>query len=309
MSFYNSYMDTNGILVLVYHSYHKNFAQSFESHIKYLKNHCQILSSDDFYDAVALKKEIPQRSVLITMDDGFYTDYSIAYPILKAHKAHAVSFIITDPYYTDVSGKEWWREVGEVMEIGSHTESHAEIFVSNELTGFIVPVDGQITKMYCMVKGVDYQPGFPLYQRGPELVNRQVVPPGELIQAIQETVKGSDFFKEKDWYETLKKIVRHNFYPYQYETDEVKEERVRQEILESKKEIEKTTGKRCRMFAYPWGVYDEELIDQLKRYDYRGAFTTNEGGNYPGDDPFKINRFVITSEMTVEDLAAILRVD
>jgi hypothetical protein len=59
------------------------------------------------------------------------------------------------------------------MEIGSHTVSHAEIFISEVLTGFITPINGQIPRMYCMVKGIDYQPGFPLYQRGPELVQRR----------------------------------------------------------------------------------------------------------------------------------------
>jgi peptidoglycan/xylan/chitin deacetylase (PgdA/CDA1 family) len=298
-------ISTNGILVLVYHSYHPYFPQSFESHIQYLKNHCQILSSDDFCDAVTLKKEIPNQSVLITLDDGFHTDYTIAYPILKAHQAHAVSFVITDPYYTDISGKAWWKEVGGMMEIGSHTVSHAEIFVSDELTGFIIPVDGQITKMYCMVKGVDYQPGFPLYQRGPELVNRQVAPPAELITAIGEAVKGFDFFEKKDWYETLKDIVRRSPSPYRYETDEARRGRIQQEILGSKNEIEKITGKRCRVFAYPWGVHNEEVIQCVKAVGYQFAFTATEGLVFMESDPFTINRVNVpleSSEVSIEDI-------
>lgn len=65
-------------------------------------------------------------------------------------------------------------------------------------------------------------------------------------------------------------------------------------------------GKKVLFLPIPGELYDEELILQLKRYGYRGAFTTDWGGNFPGDDPFKIKRFVITSDMTAEDLAVIL---
>ncbi len=300
-------MKRNGILVLVYHSYHQNFPQSFESHIKYLKKHCYLLSPDDFCDGVTLKQKIPGRSVLITLDDGFYTDYTIAYPILKTHHAHAVSFVITDPYYTDVSGKDWWREVGEVIEIGSHTVSHAEIFISEKLIGFLTPVKGEIPKIYCMVKGVQSQLGFPLFERGPELVNRQVLPPEALIQTFRETVTSPDFFEQKDWQKTLERMVQQNGIPYHYETDMMRRERIQQEIFRSKTEIEKVTGKPCRLLAYPWGVYDKEVVRIVEEAGYEFAFTANEGFVVRGDFRFTLSRVSIPLEPPEISLEKILQ--
>ena len=278
------------ILVLLYHSYHPNFHQFFEDHVRYLKEYCHLLSPQEFYEISEAGRKIQERSVLITLDDGPRADYTVAFPILKRYGGYAISFVITDPYYTASSGKEWWKEVEGVMEIGSHTVSHAEIFISKELTGFVNPIDGEIKKMYCMVKGVEYQPGFPLYQRGPELVNRRIIPAIELIERIRETAQETGFFGQRDWHEKLEGIVHRNPWPYRDETEEMKGERIKREIQESKLEIEKITQKECRFFSYPWGAYNEEVIEMVKEAGYRYAFSTREGLVFPGEDPFQINR-------------------
>jgi len=295
-----------GILVLNYHSYHKGFPLCFEEHIKYLKKHYHILSPDGFYKWYALKEISNKKAVLITLDDGFFTDFTIAYPILKKHHVCAFAFVITDPYYTDVSGVDWWKEVEEVIEIGSHTVSHGEIFISNSLGGVITPFHGKIRKMYCMIKGIQYIPGFPLFERGPELVNRQMIIPGEWIKDIQEAVKADDFFGQKDWFKKLEWIIKNSAYSYQYESNEIKEERVKREILDSKIQIERVTGKECRAFAYPWGAYDQEVLKKVKEIGYQFAFTTNEGFVFQESSPFELNRVNVPLESSGYSIETIL---
>jgi peptidoglycan/xylan/chitin deacetylase (PgdA/CDA1 family) len=293
-----------GILVLCYHSYHQGFSAYFEEHVKYLRRHCHLLSGRGFLEGFLSKASLPKRPVLITLDDGAVTDYTVAYPVLKKHRAPAISFVITDPYYTAVSGREWWKEVGEVMEIGSHTVSHAEIFISQRLTGFLTPTDGELKKMYCMVKGVRYLPGFPLFERGPELVHRQVFVPEPLVEAIQETVKGFGFFEQKEWYKVLEGVVRRNPFPFGHETEESRGERVKQELLVSKQQIERETGRKCRMLAYPWGGYDGLVIQKAKEVGYEFAFAAMDGLVSPGDDPLELKRVNVSMEDSadIEDI-------
>ena len=52
------------------------------------------------------------------------------------------------------------------------------------------------------------------------------------------------------------------------------------EILEDKRQLEKLTGKPLKMFAYPFGVYDQEVIDILKLAGYRGARTIRSTGGF-----------------------------
>ena len=47
------------------------------------------------------------------------------------------------------------------------------------------------------------------------------------------------------------------------------------EIIEDKVQLEKLTGKPLRMFAYPFGLYSDEVIDLLSKAGYMGARTVN----------------------------------
>lgn len=103
---------TKRIPVLMYHNvvdkdilkhytkkeYQKIFISTdkFEQQMKFIKtNNYKTLTLDEFYDFVQGNKNLPQKCVLITFDDGRKNLYVKAYPILKKYNLNAVSFIIT----------------------------------------------------------------------------------------------------------------------------------------------------------------------------------------------------------------------
>lgn len=68
---------------------------TFESMMKYIyENDYKTLSSDELYDWINKKIELPKKSVMITFDDGFYEDYYLVYPILKKYKLKATTFVV-----------------------------------------------------------------------------------------------------------------------------------------------------------------------------------------------------------------------
>ncbi|MBU0465861.1 MAG: polysaccharide deacetylase family protein [Proteobacteria bacterium] len=74
---------------------------------------------------------MPQKSVVITIDDGYKSVYDIAFPILKQYGFTATLFI----YNEFVSGGSalTWEQIREMkaagFEVGSHTISHADLAV------------------------------------------------------------------------------------------------------------------------------------------------------------------------------------
>ena len=69
---------------------------------------------------------LPDKPVLLTFDDGYRSNYELAYPLLQAHGAKAVISVIV--YMQDVSASsflswEMCREMSRsgLVEIGSHT--------------------------------------------------------------------------------------------------------------------------------------------------------------------------------------------
>lgn len=69
--------------------------KNFEEHLKYLKrNNYKTLTMSEFYEWKEGKIEIPLKSVLITFDDGFLSNYQYAFPLLKQYDMNATVFVV-----------------------------------------------------------------------------------------------------------------------------------------------------------------------------------------------------------------------
>ena len=70
-------------------------ASTFNRQMKYLKrNGYRTISTAEFADWRLNGTFLPKKSVLVTIDDGFYETYHVAYPILKKYGLKATSFVI-----------------------------------------------------------------------------------------------------------------------------------------------------------------------------------------------------------------------
>jgi peptidoglycan/xylan/chitin deacetylase (PgdA/CDA1 family) len=70
---------------------------------------------------------------------------------------------------------------------------------------------------------------------------------------------------------------------------QVSNDEIREEVSESKRQIEDLLGKPCDMFAYPGGHFTEAARNAVEAAGYRGAFTTFYGSNV-NLDLFALNR-------------------
>jgi peptidoglycan/xylan/chitin deacetylase (PgdA/CDA1 family) len=86
--------------------------------------------------------------------------------------------------------------------------------------------------------------------------------------------------------------------------DKQYEEWVGRELAESKRLLEKNTGKKVQFLAYPYGDYDETLAEAVAGAGYKAALTCDFGLVRKGSDPFRMKRFVIDDRM---DFAAFRR--
>ncbi len=89
-----------------------------------------VISMQDFLAWRRGEKNIPPKSVLITIDDGYVSTYDDAWPILKKYGYPFTVFVYLN--YINTGGKAiTWDQLAELrdagVEIGSHTVSHADL--------------------------------------------------------------------------------------------------------------------------------------------------------------------------------------
>lgn len=62
------------------------------------------------------------------------------------------------------------------------------------------------------------------------------------------------------------------------------------ELAGSRKELAELLGSAPDFIAYPYGRFDDRVVESAHRAGYRAAFSVLSGFNRPGGDPFRIRR-------------------
>ena len=118
-------------------------AERFEAQLDYLRRHYHVISLAEFLRARENNHSLPDRSVVLTFDDGYRNFLTGALPRLIARKMPVCVFLITDRIQPEnqTHVNKWsesddetflsWNEVKELqrhgVEFGSHTCSHPKL--------------------------------------------------------------------------------------------------------------------------------------------------------------------------------------
>lgn len=131
---------SQGVVILNYHQIvddnPSNQAEinvdDFAAHMKYLyENNYRVLSLEELRDFYH-QETFPERSVMITFDDGYRSFYTKVFPILQEYDFNAVIFPIVS-HISRITPKILWMEPlkfsdirdmaknSDIIEVGSHT--------------------------------------------------------------------------------------------------------------------------------------------------------------------------------------------
>ncbi len=104
--------------------------ETFAYQIEYLsKWGYRVLNCDEVADSLLANQALPKKSTVITFDDGYEDNLTVAWPILKQYGFTGIVFIVVEEMGTP--GFLTWDQVRELhregMLIGSHTLTHCYI--------------------------------------------------------------------------------------------------------------------------------------------------------------------------------------
>ena len=115
--------------------------EDFRLHMTAIKVNYTPISLREYIDYVLCddgSKNIPDDSIIVTFDDGYSSNYEIAYPILKELEIPATIFVVTDTVGEQAGGGVvnyshfTWEQAREMedsglIEIQSHTAGHVRM--------------------------------------------------------------------------------------------------------------------------------------------------------------------------------------
>ena len=221
----------------------------FENHLQWLvKARYQTVDLYELYAHVSGEKQLPERSVVLTFDDGYLDNWGYVAPLLSKYGLKGTVFVnpefvdpreITRPTLEDawsgkiqeqdvpVRGFMSWPELKSLAEYGplsvqSHAMSHTWYPSGNKIIDFHHPDD--VVYWLDWNQYPDDKPfylkklktskvawGTPIYEHGTSLAVRQFFPDAETTASLITFVErngGKKLFSKLDWREKLFTVAR-----------------------------------------------------------------------------------------------------
>ena len=131
------YAEETIIPILDYHNFTIEESSSYKINIIEFEKQMDYLAAHN-YSVISLSEllkvlrtgKLPPKPIVITIDDGFKSTYTLAYPVLKKYNFPATLFIYTN-FIEKNSYSLTWEEIREMtknnIEIASHTLSHCNL--------------------------------------------------------------------------------------------------------------------------------------------------------------------------------------
>ena len=184
-------------------------------------------------------------------------------------------------------------EKSGLVEIHSHTMTHTQYPVSEEIVDFVSPksrIDWLHWNLFPEEKPHFFSHnksklplGYPVYKADKAIIAKRVIENGELSNALVDFVRnsgGEKFFNKDNWKNILDNFAD-NFKKdhanlFRKETKEEYIQRLEVELLQSKLILEKNLNKKINHLCWPFGAWNEETLELADKYGYET--TTAKGG-------------------------------
>lgn len=304
------YFKDKGVPIFLYHQVNElgNVTPKlFEEHLKILKEKKMNTITLEEYG----KGNIPKNAFLITLDDGYYDNYSKVFPLLKKYNMKATIFLNT-LYIKEKREREieivlngkanyeamkkyvetgdgtteqylTWEEIREMRECGlvdfqAHSHKHTAVFVSDKIEGFFNGDEKEITDTYLYGK---IEKGYPKFKKRGEYSSKAIIIDRAFFKKFKEyyesELEGKD---EKEKLRLAQMYIDNNKKDFfHYETDEEFIERVKEEFLLNKNIMEEKMGGNIEYFCWPWGHRNKDVVEMLEKEGVKGFVTTKKGTN------------------------------
>ncbi|MCI5222020.1 MAG: polysaccharide deacetylase [Candidatus Electrothrix sp. AR4] len=255
----------------------------FEKQMHWLKeNKAVFLSEEEVVSYYKAEKILPQRSVLITFDDGYKDNFDLAFPVLKSLEIPAIYFLPTNM----ITERKlcWWDLISFFIK------------KTKKKTIFVKGKEMSLTNEQEREKAIDFL--LQLMKREKESYTQDLLDVLSVECEVAFPSLGEQDAQLMSWKE-VKEIMGHGVsigsHTNSHRVLATLDEKTQFEELQSSKEIlEERLSCRIRSISYPVGDYTaftDTTKALAKRAGYDLGFSFKTGVNYSYiTDPFDVKR-------------------
>jgi peptidoglycan/xylan/chitin deacetylase (PgdA/CDA1 family) len=272
--------------------------KTFDTQITFLKKHFNFISAEIFVEHLEQHQLFPDRSCLITFDDGWYDNYENAFPILSKHRIPALIFLSTA--FID-SNKLFWQEsitsllyhiYQDYQKNPSGREKYRRLLAAWQLDSIL---DRQALGLKSYL--FDVVSAFKKRKINTSELRTQL----EALKINDHSQPRVDrFMSWKEIREMISQNISFGSHGMNHlRFSEIDEVTMDSELSSSKRMIEEKIGSRTGIyFSYPNGDYTDLAKEKVAQNGYRAAFGTKPGTVTIKDDRFSLKRINIHEDMT-----------
>lgn len=245
-------------------------ADQFERQVSCVAKHFEVVGPHD------LIEELPRgagRRIMLTLDDGYRDNYSVAFPILKQHGVQATFFVTTG--YLDCPQVAWWDEIAWMVRACPSAVLPSGQWLKTPVTVDAVDREPAISELLTRYKQLSGYPREYLMFLA-ESTGSGRCPAGltENMWMTWDMVRELDAAGMSIGAHTVNHPILGRLSPEDQDA----------EIGESKRRIEAELGHPVSPFAYPdgsLGAFDEVSRAAVERHGFQLGFSFYGGVNCP----------------------------
>ena len=251
-------------------------------HLHYLARHFTVISFDEILACLQAGRPFPERALAITFDDGYRSLLAYLLPLARRHRLPIAVFV---PAGDITEGTVLWFDVLRVLVDDAHRTRHA-IRVDEELV-----IDGWLMR--------DPEAAFAALSR------RILLLPAERAErviagllAAGQTARVLERYPEfclagwEEWRAALTggglTVGSHGW--THRDLTQLASAACEQELRRTKDRIERAVGQPCRVVAYPYGAWNQDVAEAARRAGYESGVTTDPGLSTVMDSPWRLHR-------------------
>ncbi len=267
----------------------------FDSFVELIAHDYHPLSYEQFEKHILARKPFPPRSCMITFDDGWRDNYTLAWPVLKKHGLPALIFLPTS--YIGTPRRFWQDELYAAFRLlRERRRNDAFFFEAHILSDIVFDLleDKDDRVWYYTREAVDRLKGLDneFADRALHAVldyvynNSQTRPTGRSFlnaEEVTEMSRNGIYFGSH--------AVNHRILPG------IPDDELTLEIETSRRQVAELTGHETTAFSYPNGDYDQRVAERVCQAGYHTGFTITYGTVDPQADPYTLRRIDMNAEM------------